>query len=368
MKRLSTLRLALGYAGMYFGAGFVSGQEIRQFFGVYGAAGLFGLVLSALLLFAAGAAFFELARRNPDRTAGELLVPGHSPLLSGAVNLAQDILLFGVVIIMTAGAGAMVHQVTGVPAPAAGFLFAALVCLYSMKNVRSMVALFSLLTPCLTVCALFTAVLVLHRYAGNASVTPFFLQGAELFQAQEAQSASPLLRGPISSAVLYAVYNLFGSFSIMLAMLPLLPDRRKTALGTALGSLFLLIPAECAAASMLAVPECAAEEVPAVYLAGLISPWFRNLYSLLMLSGMASAALGCLVGFLEQLKLRAVNTMPGCRFPYRRLSALTCAAAWALSLLGFGNLIGFIYPLFGYIGIPCVAAVLWKYLYFILIT
>ena len=63
MKRLSTLRLALGYAGMYFGAGFVSGQEIRQFFGVYGAAGLFGLVLSALLLFAAGAAvgYLEMA-------------------------------------------------------------------------------------------------------------------------------------------------------------------------------------------------------------------------------------------------------------------------------------------------------------------
>ena len=53
------MRLALGYAGMFFGAGFVSGQEIRQFFVVYGTAGLFGLVLSALLFFAVGILFFE---------------------------------------------------------------------------------------------------------------------------------------------------------------------------------------------------------------------------------------------------------------------------------------------------------------------
>jgi uncharacterized membrane protein YkvI len=39
---------------------------------------------------------------------------------------------------------------------------------------------------------------------------------------------------------------------------------------------------------------------------------------------------------------------------------VVCILAWALSLAGFGSLVGFIYPLFGYIGIPCVAYVLFK--------
>ena len=142
----------------------------------------------------------------------------------------------------------------------------------------------------------------------------------------------------------------------MLAMMPLLPDRKKTAAGMALGSIFLLIPAECVAASMLAVPGSGTTEVPTAYLAGLISPWFRNVYSVLMLSGMASAALGCLVGFLEQMKLWRGSA----GFPYRRTSFAVCILAWALSLAGFGSLVGFIYPLFGYIGIPCVAYVLFK--------
>ena len=357
------MRLALGYAGMFFGAGFVSGQEIRQFFVVYGTAGLFGLVLSALLFFAVGVLFFETAQQSPEQTVGELLVPGYHPLLSGAVDLAEDVLLFGVVVIMTAGAGAMVQQVTGWSAAAAGFVFAVVLFAASLKNMRSVMMVFSVLAPCLTVCAVAVAVFVLVKYSGGAGTA-----GAAVGEAAAAASlpagasesaetsGSPLLRGPWSSAVLYAVYNLFGSFSIMLAMLPRLPDRKKTAAGMALGSLFLLIPAECVAASMLVVPGSMAEEVPTAYLAGLLSPWFRNIYSILMLSGMASAALGCLVGFLEQLKLWRGSG----GFPYRRISFAVCILAWVLSLAGFGSLVGFIYPLFGYIGIPCVAYLLIK--------
>ena len=168
MKRLSVMRLALGYAGMFFGAGFVSGQEIRQFFVVYGTAGLFGLVLSALLFFAVGILFFETARQSPEQTVGELLVPGYHPLLSGAVDLAEDVLLFGVVVIMTAGAGAMVQQVTGWPAAAAGAVFVLVIFAASLKNMRSVMTVFSVLAPCLTVCAVAVAAFVLLRYGSGA--------------------------------------------------------------------------------------------------------------------------------------------------------------------------------------------------------
>ena len=225
----------------------------------------------------------------------------------------------------------------------------------SLKNMRSVMTVFSVLAPCLTVCAVAVAVFVLLRYGSGAGAAGAGTSAAAAETADAAgASGSPLLKGPWSSAVLYAVYNLFGSFSIMLAMMPLLPDRKKTAAGMALGSLFLLIPAECVAASMLTVPGSGTTEVPTAYLAGLISPWFRNVYSVLMLSGMASAALGCLVGFLEQMKLWRGSA----GFPYRRTSFAVCILAWALSLAGFGSLVGFIYPLFGYIGIPCVAYLL----------
>ena len=50
MKRKeSALRLGFTFAGCYLGAGYVSGQELWQFFGAFGNWGYVGFVLAALL-------------------------------------------------------------------------------------------------------------------------------------------------------------------------------------------------------------------------------------------------------------------------------------------------------------------------------
>ena len=49
-QKIGTLRLALTFAGCFLGAGYVSGQELWQYFGAFGARGLLGLVLAVALL------------------------------------------------------------------------------------------------------------------------------------------------------------------------------------------------------------------------------------------------------------------------------------------------------------------------------
>ena len=49
-QKIGTLRLALTFAGCFLGAGYVSGQELWQYFGAFGARGLLGLVLAIVLL------------------------------------------------------------------------------------------------------------------------------------------------------------------------------------------------------------------------------------------------------------------------------------------------------------------------------
>ena len=41
-QKIGTLRLALTFAGCFLGAGYVSGQELWQYFGAFGARGLLG--------------------------------------------------------------------------------------------------------------------------------------------------------------------------------------------------------------------------------------------------------------------------------------------------------------------------------------
>ena len=49
MKEIKTWSLAFTYVGCFLGAGFISGQELWQFFGSFGNWGYVGFVLAALL-------------------------------------------------------------------------------------------------------------------------------------------------------------------------------------------------------------------------------------------------------------------------------------------------------------------------------
>ena len=49
MKQIKTFSLAFTYVGCFLGAGFISGQELWQFFGAFGNWGYVGFVLAALL-------------------------------------------------------------------------------------------------------------------------------------------------------------------------------------------------------------------------------------------------------------------------------------------------------------------------------
>jgi len=61
MKPLKPGRLALTFAGCFLGAGYVSGQELWQFFGQFGLWGLAGLLLAMGLLCAFGVLLLRLA-------------------------------------------------------------------------------------------------------------------------------------------------------------------------------------------------------------------------------------------------------------------------------------------------------------------
>ena len=49
MEDLKSSQLGMIFTGSFLGAGFVSGQEIMQFFGVFGKMGIVGMILSVFL-------------------------------------------------------------------------------------------------------------------------------------------------------------------------------------------------------------------------------------------------------------------------------------------------------------------------------
>ena len=106
-RKIGALRLGLTFAGCFLGAGYVSGQELWQYFGAFGTHGLLGLVLAIALLGGTGVLLLRLSARTGIETMDALIVRADISWLRTLVGVLTAALLFGVVCIMTAGIGAL---------------------------------------------------------------------------------------------------------------------------------------------------------------------------------------------------------------------------------------------------------------------
>ena len=162
------------------------------------------------------------------------------------------------------------------------------------------------------------------------------------------------------SGISYAAYNLFGSVAVLVTMAGLLPSKKSIGKGIGFGAGVLIVLTCCILAAMAAQPSCGDAELPTAALAAQIHPALGMVYNLLMGLGMFSSALSCVIALLTQ---------SACHWPViqekRKVSlGLILVAAFVLSLVGFGNLVGIVYPIFGYVSVPFLVLLVrnwWKH-------
>ena len=107
-KKWNAGSIGLTFAGSFLGAGYVSGQELWQFFGSFGGGGLLGVLAAMVLLAVFGLALMYIISRTGIAEMDAVLVPWERlAWLRKLSSALQLILLFGVIAIMYAGGGAL---------------------------------------------------------------------------------------------------------------------------------------------------------------------------------------------------------------------------------------------------------------------
>ena len=132
MKEIKMWSLAFTYVGCFLGAGFISGQELWQFFGNFGNWGYVGLAGAAVLFTVIGILFVRLTQMTQCADVDRLLVPWGIKWLRGASGVIAALFLFFVVMSMSAGVGAMLNQLFHVPTWLGSFVFMAAVFLVTL--------------------------------------------------------------------------------------------------------------------------------------------------------------------------------------------------------------------------------------------
>lgn len=109
------LKVALAFVGIIVGAGFASGQEVMQYFVAFGINGLWGAVISAVVMTVMALIILQLGSYFKAGEHGEVFRRVSHPVFSRLLDLGVVLTLFSTGFVMFAGAGANLNQQWGLP-------------------------------------------------------------------------------------------------------------------------------------------------------------------------------------------------------------------------------------------------------------
>lgn len=110
-----SISIAMAFVGLTVGAGFASGQEMMQYFVAFGIPGLWGVILSAVIMMISGLSvlsFGSYFRADEHSVVFDRIA---NPWISKLLDYAVMVTLFATGFVMLAGAGSNLNQQFGLP-------------------------------------------------------------------------------------------------------------------------------------------------------------------------------------------------------------------------------------------------------------
>ena len=322
--------VAFLYVGTIMGAGFASGREIWQFFGVFGMRGTIGVVLAAALFVVLGMMTAYIARTMGTNDMGRVVVPGGNRRMISLVGYFMAGLLYTAIISMTAAGGSLLHQLFGLPEYLGGILITVMVIGTVLGEFQRVSKVFRYIMPVLFVTVVAVSLMVMR--------VP--LKFTDLYQSVE---PSPMASNWILAALLYISFNMLGMIAVV-ANASMNARSRSVALsGAAVGGIFLGILAfMLLSAVQVDMNYTQALDMPMLGYAGRISPLLTVIYGLILFFAIYSAATSNFYSFTTKIK----------EGPHKKLWViLSAAAGFFMGLIGFKNVVAFIFPSLGFLGL-----------------
>lgn len=331
-----TISIALAYVGVIVGAGFASGQEILQYFVSFGAVkGILALALAAFLFVTTGKFLLELGSlynaKGHDQVINNLLPKP----LAAVLDISFIVGNFGIGLVMIAGAGSNINQQFGLPIFVGSIIMGILIILAGFLNTEKVTQVIGTITPFLVVFFLVVAVYALL----NIKISPDEMNAIAI------NKVSTTLPNWWMAAMNYVTFNLMTGVSMAIVMggdeLNPLPAGRGGFWGSTIISVLLLFSA---GAMFSQIDLIYASDLPMLELVNQIHPILGTVMSVVILGMIFNTGLGMFYAVTSRL-------VKDNQKKFRITIILLVAAAFVLSFAGFKNLVAYLYPAIGYVGI-----------------
>lgn len=323
--------LASVYIGTVVGAGFASGQEIIQFFGVFGYKGIYGIILATVLFSIIGSIVLSQVFKNRITSYSDYITPLFGRRISKIMELIMISYLFIGFCIMLAGSGAVFKEQFNVSANI-GIYVMSLFCFFTLVfSVKGISLVNKIVVPFLIIGIVFVGSVVIVK---------------EGFVFSNFCGVSMTKTGNwFTSALLYVSFNSIPSIVILTSLLSIINSEKQAIKGGILGGLglgamaiFILL------STLILYTDVYTIEIPMIKAAQLVGGWGGYMYSIILWLAMFTTAIASGFGCINKISVLIKGNQ-------LFISAILCIIAIPLAKVGFANLVSIIYPLFGYLGL-----------------
>lgn len=331
MKGKEWRRIASIYIGTIIGAGFASGQEIIQFFGVFGYRGLYGIILATFLFSAIGAIVLSMVYRNKIESYEKFLFPMLGKGLGRIIEIMITLFLFIGFCVMLAGSGAIFYQQFNISYNI-GIYVMAICCLVTfLFSVRGISLVNSILVPFLLISIVIIGSTIILR---------------EGFVFSNFQGTSISKTGNwITSTLLYVGYNSISAVVIMTSLLPIIPNESEAVKGGVFGGIGLGIMAIFILTPLIILyTDVYGLEIPMIKIAQYLGPLGKSSYSIILWCAMFTTAIANGFGCVRRISSKL-------KYNQKLIAPVFCVITVPFAKIGFSSLVATFYPLFGYIGV-----------------
>ncbi len=330
MKKLNWIEITSLYIGVIMGAGFASGRECWQFFGVFGKEGYYGAVASTVCFTLMACMLTYIARSKGTSDLGRLISPFDSRLIDEIIGWILAVIYYTLIIAMTAAGGSLLNQQFGISKVIGGVIIAVLCIVTVLGDFERVSKIFRLMVPLLFVIGIITILLTIRADFGQSGAVGGYKPGR----------MSP--NWPVS-ALVFMAYNTLGMITMSGNSAVNAKDGRSAYTGAVAGTLCLgLLTILLLRALLSDMAFSASLDLPMLGFSARINSVLNVIYAVVLYAAIYSTGASTYYGFSTKLKPGRIKKI---------IIVAGAAAGFLLGLTGFKTLVEFLYPAQGYIGI-----------------
>jgi len=337
LKPLTFFNVAALYVGTLMGAGFASGREGWQFFGVFGTKGYAGLAISGALFIIIGMMVSYIARKKNTQDMGRIIDFTDSPKVSAAIGYLMAGILYTIIISMSAAGGSFLNQQFGLPQFVGGLLIVILVIITVLGDFERISKIFRLITPALFAIDVLLCIIVMTMNIQQSGATSGF-------------PVSGMASTWQFAAVLFVCYNMLGMIPIVGEASVKAKSQGHGIVGAAVGGFMLFLLTLLLITALRKDMAFTNEmDLPMLAYAAKISPVANIAFGTVLFAAIYSAATSTYYGFSTKIK----------EGPKKKYILIAGAfIGFLCGLTGFNTIVAYLYPAEGYIGIVILLSII----------